>query len=122
MALDADIAAAGIVDLEKIKVQDWRNDNATKRALEAAQAAAFNAREDLRLKALEEQTQVQQQVYGQLGIEDINELIVALAPNYMKPSTATTVDGMTSDTDRDGEFLRLAIRKVLSVRDEFLGA
>ena len=111
MALDADIAAASAPDLEKIKAQDWRNDNATKRALE-----------DLRLKALEEQTRIQQQVYSQFGIEDINALIVALAPNYMKPSTATTIDGMTSDTDRDGEFLRLAIRKVLSVRDEFLGA
>lgn len=111
MALDADIAAASAADLEKIKAQDWRNDNAAKRALE-----------DLRLKALEEQTRIQQQVYGQLGIEDINALIVALAPNYMKPSTATTPEGMAVDAERDGEFLRLAIRKVLDVRNEFTGA
>jgi hypothetical protein len=37
------------------------------------------------------------------------DLAVALAPNYMKPSTATTLAGQQTDAARDGQFLRLAI-------------
>jgi hypothetical protein len=37
------------------------------------------------------------------------DLAVALAPNYMKPSTATTLAGQQADAARDGQWLRFAI-------------
>lgn len=41
------------------------------------------------------------------------DLAVALAPNYMKPSTATTLAGQQADAARDGQFLKLAIDEAI---------
>lgn len=145
-AIDPDIAtAASIMDLEKIKVQDWRNDakqrlllderkqadwkasDAARRAAEDAQRAAaeeqrqiINAGDERRTRALEEETQTRKVVAADFYKQDINELIIALAPNYMKPSTATTSDGRGTDVERDGEFLRAAVLKVLAVRRDVI--
>lgn len=41
-------------------------------------------------------------------------LVLTLAPNYMKPSTATTPGGMSDDAERDANFLMLAVNSVLA--------
>lgn len=46
------------------------------------------------------------------------DLCVALAPNYMKPSTATTLAGQQADAARDGQFLRLAIDEAVKAASE----
>jgi len=120
MALDADILATTANDLEKIKTQDWRNDSKSRHEIDLAREAAWEKFEERRTAAIEAQTNLQVGITNDFLLEDVNRLVFTLAANYLKPSTATTPEGRAADVDRDGEFLRLAVKKAISIRDDIL--
>lgn len=106
--------------LDAQKQADWKASDDARRAAEEAQRQIINAGDERRTRALEDETQTRKVVSADFVLQDINELIIALAPNYMKPSTATTPEGRATDTERDGEFLRAAVLKVLAVRADIV--
>lgn len=127
-----------IADLETIKAQDWRDEVKNRLELDKQKQAEWktleerrhteyedqrrldNESERKRLSAIEREAQSKRDIADALAVQGINELILALAPNYMKASTATTPDGMAKDAERDGEFLRAAVLKVMAVREDVL--
>lgn len=117
--MDQDIAGATTsLELDKIRAQDERADNAAYLALAQQRAAdARSAREvahDDRVAALE----AQRPVFSGEGeaLEFRRNLILALAPNYMKPATTTTTQSLESATTEavaDAMRLKAALDEVL---------
>lgn len=120
MALDTDIQNASASDLEKIKAQDWRNDAKARREFDVNREAAWEKFEERRTVAIEKQTNLQVGITNDFLLEDVNRLVFTLAANYLKPSTATTPEGRAADVEKDGEFLLLAVKKAIAIRDAIL--